>query len=370
MKIVINKNELKKELLIIENDEIVERYEETDISNRLEGNIYIGRPMNIIEGMQAAFVDIGEKNNAFIHFKDATNGKVNLSQPLLVQVKKDATKKKGAKLSSNISIIGRYIVYMPYADFVTISQKVEDEAEKKRLKKIATELLGGTAGAIMRTVSEGKEKDVIEKDLKKLIEKWEEIKSIEVDKYPKLIYKSLGMMEKILRDLIDKEIEQIITNDKDTYEEVKRLLVEFERKVKLKLQEDISEVLGLETQSKRMNERKIWLDSGAFITIDKTEALTAIDVNSGKYVGTKNLEQTSYEVNREATMEIAKQLRLRDIGGIIIIDYIDMQEDENKEKIRLLLRKCCKKDRSKVQIEEFTKLNLLEMTRKHMFSND
>lgn len=323
----------------------------------------------------AAFIDIGEKNNAFIHFKDMQGmgeEKTNLKKPILVQVKKDATSKKGAKLSSNISITGRYVVFMPYADFITVSQKIEDEKEKKRLKDIVKDLIPSHAGAIIRTSARDKNKKEIEKDIKSLIKKWEEIKNTEVDNVPKLLYRNDGLIGKLLKDLIDQNLECIITNSKEMYSEVETLLKEFEdnKNIKIEYKEDILQVLGLETKISKIHDRKIWLNSGAFITIDKTEALTAIDVNSGKYLGDNNLEQTSYEVNKEATVEIAKQIRLKDIGGIIVIDYIDMHENENKEKIIELLKKCCKKDRSKVQIAEFTKLNLLEMTRKHMFSND
>lgn len=371
-KIIINKKENKKDILILENDELIEQYEEKESSNRIEGNIYIGMPKNIINGMQAAFVDIGEKHNAFIHFKDIANKKIKINEPILVQVKKDAISRKGAKLSSSISLTGRYVVFMPYENFITISQKIEEESEKERLKEVVKQIIPKNYGAIIRTAAYEKDSVEIEKDIQELINKWEEIKNVEIDSVPKLIYKNDGLLEKTIKEFVDKDLKEIITNDQETYDEIKEIIksLKEQKQVKIEQKESSIQELGLENKLSKLQERKIWLHSGAFITIDKTEALTAIDVNSGKYLGNDNLENTSYEVNAEATLEIAKQIRLRDIGGIIIVDYIDMHSEVNKQKIIDLLKKSCKKDRAKIQIEEFTKLNLLEMTRKHMFSNE
>jgi len=365
-KIVVHKTEDNREILILENDKLIEKYKD---KTRLEGNIYIGKVKNKVEGMQAAFVDIGQENNAFIHFKDIEDN-VKEGQPILVQVKKDATMKKGAKLTTQIMLTGRYLVLMPNSNFSTISQKIEGQEERERLLSLLREMLSNEYGAIIRTSAEGKTYDAIKNDLQELIRKWEEIKATSIDVIPKIIYKAKTVLEKIIEDFIDKGISCIICDDKEGVAQIERIIKKTGEKIKIVYQEEVLSALGLETALQKMENRKIWLKSGAFITIDKTEALTAIDVNSGKYVGKENLEKTSYEVNVEATEEIAKQIRLRDIGGIIVIDYIDMHEDENKEKIIELLRKHSKRDRSKIQIEGFTKLNLLEMTRKHMFSND
>ena len=185
-----------------------------------------------------------------------------------------------------------------------------------------------------------------------------------------MLYQSENIIQKILTDLIDQDLIRVITNDENTYNDIKQKL-EYEKKdVKVDFQNDILEMYDLREQLEKLENRKVWLKCGGFITIDKTEALTAIDVNSGKYTGKKDLEQTIFTVNKEATVEIAKQLRLRDIGGIIIIDYIDMKDEENENKIIELFKEQLKKDRSKTQIVGFSKLNLLEMTRKHMCSND
>lgn len=364
--IVIDKNEVNTQILILEDGTLVERYEEKE---RLEGNIYVGKVKNKVNGMQAAFVDIGEAHNAFIHNRDMET-EVKAGAPILVQIKKEETTKKGAKLTTKIMLTGRYIIFMPNASFITISQKIENEKEKNRLLEIARKILPEKCGAIIRTSAEGKSKEQLQKEIEKLKKQWEKIKNTKIEEFPKKVYQTPTMLQKIILDLMDKKMMRILVNDLEMKKQIEQELQNIGEKIEVVYQEDVLASLGLETALAKLENRKIWLKSGAFITIDKTEALTAIDVNSGKYIGKKDLEQTSYEVNAEATEEIAKQIRLRDIGGIIIIDYIDMNKEENKEKIKELLKKYCKKDRSKTQIEEFTKLNLLEMTRKHMFSTD
>lgn len=264
---------------------------------------------------------------------------------------------------------------MPDADFITISQKIEDEKERDRLLKIVKEGLPKNCGAIIRTSAIGKDKAEIISDLQYMKKQWEDIENASIkqkDNVPTILYENSGVVKRILIDLADKDIHKIIVNNKEQYEEIKEILkfVNKEILVDLKDKECILDMYDLKTQLEKIQNRKIWLKCGGFITIDKTEALTAIDVNSGKYIGSKNLEQTVFTVNKEASIEIAKQLRLRDIGGIVIIDYIDMKEEEHKLKILEILKDSLKNDRSKTQIIGFTKLNLLEMTRKHMCSND
>ena len=231
------------------------------------------------------------------------------------------------------------------------------------------------SGAIIRTSSENKDVDIIKKDVEELINKWNEIESAQKNakQYPTILYKNDSILKKIFIDMVDKKIEKIITNNQDMHEDILDMLKEVGNnniKVELKENKDLIEEYCLTSQVEKIQNRKVWLKCGGFITIDKTEALTAIDVNSGKYIGTKDLEQTVYTVNKEASREIAKQLRLRDIGGIIVIDYIDMKLAENKKKIEEILEEELKKDRSKTQVIGFTKLNLLEMTRKHLGTNE
>ena len=398
--IIINQDKEKNKIVAIcENGKLVEKYEEKIGQERLEGNIYLGKVENVLLGMQAAFVDIGTEKNTFIHIKDVipkvsneTGNKnetlskydiknyIRSGMPILVQVKRDSTNKKGARVSTHISLPGRFIVLMPGTEFITISKKIEKEEEKKRLLEIVKNSLPKGYGVIVRTSAQERPKEVIEQDIQKVIQEYEEIqkKAQELEKNqkfePTLVYKSEGVIGKILTDLVDQDLMRIVTNHAEVAKEVTKFLEDTGLKSKVKLElkqnENVLNMYDIQEQIEKTNNRKIWLKCGGFITIDKTEALTAIDVNSGKYIGNKDLEQTVYTVNKEASIEIAKQLRLRDIGGIIIIDYIDMEKQETKQKILETLEEALKKDRSKTQIIGFTPLDLLEMTRKHMCSND
>lgn len=387
----IQTNKEQKQIALVENGKLIEYYEENNEIGRKEGNIYIGIVRDIVKGMQSAFVDIGTEKNSFIHLKDILpkideakekqeetmeiTDVVKPNQKLLVQVKKDSNEKKGARVSTHINLPGKYVVLMPNTDIITVSQKIEDEEEEKRLIKLVKENLSQGNGAIIRTSAEGKEKEVIE-DIKRIEEKWNKIIQTSISpklNRPKLLYRSENIIEKMLLDLADKKIEKVVVNNKKEKEQIEKLKLENKEYESLIIEQkqtvNLFDVYELHKQIEKLQNRKVWLKCGGFITIDKTEALTAIDVNTGKYTGNKNLEQTIYKVNREATIEIAKQLRLRDIGGIIIIDYIDMKKQENKENIEKILREELKKDRSKTQVEGFTKLDLMELTRKHICSH-
>lgn len=388
--IFINKENNNTTIAILEDGKLIERYEEMEKRAYLEENIYLGVVKNTLPGMQAAFVDIGANKNTFIHLKDVlpkvdiTKEKENINmnitsvikngQKLLVQVKRDATSIKGAKVSTHISIPSKYIVLMPENEIITASQKLMD-GEKKRLIEIVKSVIPPNYGLIIRTSSEGKSKEEIQDDINATIKVWEKIKEKAKkmqDKAPILIAEGNGFIKKMIIDLIDKNIDKIIVNDKKEFEVVNNIINDVGEKIKIELREneEILDTYGIKEQIEKSKQRKIYLNCGGFITIDKTEALTAIDVNSGKYTGKKDLEETILKVNKEATIEIAKQLRMRDIGGVIVIDYIDMNTEEDKKKIEELLKDELKKDRSKTQVVGFSKLNLLEMTRKHIRSEE
>ena len=389
IELIVNKNKELKTIAAVENGKLVEIYEEDEQSRkaRNEGNIYLGIVKNIVPGMQAAFIDIGTEKNSFIHVKDVIpqvdekiekridigiKEVVKPGQKILIQIQKDSNDKKGARTSTHIKLTGKFIILMPNTNIVTISQKIENENERERLIKAVKTVLPENTGAIVRTAAVKKNDKEIKEDIEQLLNKWNKIKS-KYDKLsnePQLLYKSPSIIEKIVLDLPENKIEKIIINDKKEYEEIKEMLLELNENIKLELQQDLLEKYELEKQIEKSKQRKIWLNCGGFITIDQTEALVAIDVNSGKFTGKSTLEETVYKVNYEATIEIAKQLRLRDIGGIIIIDYIDMQKEENKEKIENLLKENLKQDRAKTQVEGFTKLNLMELTRKHICSHN
>lgn len=394
--LLIDVSNNEKSILLVENGKLIEKYYEKQEQERLEGDIYLGIVENVLPGMQAAFVDIGKNKNTFIHIRDIipkasqeTGNKnedftkynikkyLKTGMPILVQVKKDSTNKKGARISAHLSFPGRFVVIIPNEKFVTLSQKIDDEKERERLKKIVKNNISQEYGAIVRTSAINKdEKEIIAdieqttEKIKKLFQNYEnEIKQMNNIK-PKLMLKSDDIILRLITDLIDQNLERIVTNNKEVFDIVNKKVKELGKNIKIEARNNIFELYDLKKQLEEIESRKIWLKCGGFITIDKTEALTAIDVNSGKYTGKDDLEQTIVKVNMEATIEIAKQLRLRDIGGIIIIDYIDMQNKENEDKIINLFKEQLKKDRSKTQIVGFSKLNLLEMTRKHICSND
>ena len=381
--ILIEKNEKSVTIAVIENGELAEIYNENNEEKRLEGNIYLGKVKNIVLGMESAFVDIGENKNALIHIKDilpkASNitgnlyedtSKIKISkiikpgEEIVVQVKKDCENQKGARVTKDIKLNGKLVIFMPYSKFITISQKIEKEEEKERLKKIVKEILPSEYGIIIRTAAENKNKEEIEKEIKKLISLWNDIQG-KIEKIknkgnsPAKLYDSSGIIGKIIVDLAENNLEKIYTNNKEISKEYPEL------KEKIEIIE--KPLTKFEALNKIKFNRKIWLKCGGFITIDETEALTAIDVNSAKFTGKSDVEKTVLKVNMEASKEIAKQVRLRDIGGIIIVDFIDMLEETDRNKIRDYIIECFKNDRSKVQVLEFTKLGLLEITRKHIF---
>lgn len=393
--IIINQEKEKKQILLLEDNELIEKYTESNHITRIEGNIYIGEVKDVLQGMQAAFINIGLKKNTFIHLKDilpkvdVAKEKENLENksvkkilkpgmPILVQVKKDFTDSKGAKVSTHISINSRYTILMPNTNIITISKKIEDQTERERLMQIAQKYLPENCGAIIRTSAMNKTEECIQEDLQISLEKWKEInriyqESVAIHKYPKLVYKTHSIIKKLLLDLIDKDLTKITVNQKEDYDYIMKLVKDFKVSnidVKLIQKDLLEDKIDLNKQIEKADNRRVWLKCGGFIAIDKTEALTAIDVNSGKYIGKDNAEATIFKVNKQASIEIAKQLRLRDIGGIIIIDYIDMQTEEDKQKIIDVLTEELKKDRSKTQVVGFSKLNLLEMTRKHICSNE
>ena len=388
--IIIYEENENKTIMYLENQKILEKYEENEENRTIEGNIYIGKVQNILSGLQAAFVDLGNGKNAFIHLKDILPKRniveeprldeseknlkikdyVKTGMPIIVEVKRDETSNKGARVSTHISLKGRFIVYMPNATFVTVSQKITDKTKREELVDITKKYLPENTGAIIRTVSENATEEQIKEDIQKQVEKWEKIKKMEVETFPKEIFNAGGIIKKIIIDLADNELDRIVVNTEKMKNKVNEILEEIDKKIEVcYTKENILEWYNIRKELQGASNRKVWLKNGGFITIDKTEALTAIDVNSGKFVGKNNLEETIFQVNEQAANEIAKQIRLRDIGGIILIDFIDMYTDEHKKKIIDIMKEKTKADRSRVQIEEFTKLNLLELTRKHICSN-
>lgn len=389
LELIVDKENKAKKIALVENGKLIEYYEDNGKSNRNEDNIYVGTIKDIIPGMQSAFIDIGTEKNAFIHLKDILpkiNEKeekkvinknikdvVHVNDKLLVQIKKDSDVQKGARVSTHISLPSKYIVLMPNTNIITISKKIEEIKEQNRLITIIKNNLPENMGAIIRTSAKNMAEKDLTQDINYVFNTWKQIQKRYNEgniKSPSLIYKSPDIAEKIIIDTFFKGLEKIITNNKKYYEELVNLksLNDSYKNIEIlfKEKQDVMDCYDIKKQVEKMQDRKIWLKCGGFITIDKTEALTAIDVNTGKFTGKKNLEDTIFKVNEEATYEIARQVKLRDIGGIIIVDYIDMNEIKNKEKIENLLKEKLKEDRAKTQVEGFTKLDLMEFTRKHI----
>ena len=394
-KIIINEDDAKNVVMaVMENGKAVEIYKKDVNQKNQEGNIYCGIVRNILPGMQSAFIDINENKNAFIHIKDILpkannttgnkeekfekydiNDYIKVGDTILVQAKKEEEGKKGARVSKHISLTGKYVVLMPEVEFITVSQKIENEEKKEELKDIIKEILPEETkyGVIVRTAAEFASKESLEEDINNLINGWKKIlevyEGIKSGRKPVKIFDNDEFISKAIIGLLSEDELEIVVNNKEIFEKVENIIHQFiGKKISNKVEENLLEKYEIDTELNKMQERKIWLKCGGFITIDKTEALTAIDVNSGKFVGSKksDKEQTVYKVNKEATIEIARQLKLRNISGIIVVDYIDMEKDEDRKRILDVLSKEIKKDRSKVQIIGFTKLDLLEITRKKL----
>lgn len=376
--LIKQENDFRK-IYLIEEEKLVEYYEEKIDSNSIEGNIYIGKVQNVVPGLEAAFIDIGEEKNVFIHRNDLLNYNKELpinkiikpGERILVQVMKDKIQRKGAKVTEKISLRGKLVVLHPNRNFITVSSKIKNNLRKEELKKYLQDILPKGMGAIARTSSEFASNDEIKKDLDFLLKKWKYIQNIKAVDFPKKIYDSGGILSKVIIDLSKNNLDKIEVNSNELKEIISNILKQIDGKINLEISNiDYNYKYNISKEINKMDKQKIWLNSGGFITIDYTEALIAIDVNTGKFIGKKNLEDTIYKVNEEAVIEIARQMRLRDLGGIIIIDFIDMNNPKDIENIILKFKEETIKDRSKVQIEGFTKLNLLELTRKRIYINE
>jgi len=377
---------------LVENKELSEIYIDVNKGNGIAGNIYKGRVTNVLPGMQAAFVDIGLEKNAFLFVKDAQpyafceemeiyvsdspykehqiDELLRVGQELIVQVVKEAIDTKGPRVTTHITLPGRFLVIMPSVDYVGVSRRICDETEKERLKEMAAECKPADMGLIVRTAAIGCSKEDFEADIQFLTKLWETIlvrkKAVESSK---VIHRDLTLIYKTVRDLFTKDVDRMVINNKEQYEKVIEIIDITAPHMKNKVEyytktEDLFESYQLEAKINRLASRKVWLKNKGYIVIDQTEALTSIDVNTGKFVGSKDFEDTVYLTNMEAAKEIGRQLRLRDIGGIIIIDFIDMHNKDHEEAVIEALKLTLKKDRTKNNVLGMTQLGLVEMTRK------
>ena len=376
---------------LLEDKELVEIYIERPKQERLLGNIYRGKVSSVLPGMQAAFIDIGYEKNAFLYVGDAISQKefseeedelyqevkgqnineiLRPGQEITVQVIKEPIGTKGPRVTTHITLPGRHLVLLPNADYVGVSRRIENESERSKLKKVAEKIKPEGMGLIVRTASEGMSAEDFNHDINFLVKLWDKIKQKErAGAVPRCIHKDLSLIYRIVRDLFTWEIDKFIINDREQYTRVLELVEMMSPALKVRVEYfsksyNLFEYYQIESKISKALSRKIWLKCGGYLVIDKTEALTVIDVNTGKYVGGNNLEDTVLKTNIDAAKEIAKQLRLRDIGGIIIIDFIDMHEAEHQQMVLDALKLALKKDRTKSTVIGMTGLGLIEMTRK------
>lgn len=383
-KILFNVTPEETRMVMIEDGRLTEMEAERPDHSHLVGNIYKGRVQNVLPGMQAAFVDIGQKKNAFLYLGDGSSSdgrragggeKLSVGRPVTVQVIKDAVGTKGPRVTTQISLPGRNIVLMPTADYIGMSRRIADEEERSRLHGIAQEICPEGMGLIIRTLAVGQDRETLAADVQYLLKLWESLCARNrVLAAPALLYRDADMAIRVVRDLMTEEVEQLIVDDADTYRRVgalvKCLSPALETRVELyEGRVPLFREYGVAEEAETLTDREVELPSGGFLVIDRTEALTVIDVNTGKFVGDSNLSDTVYQANMEAAEEILRQLRLRDIGGIIVVDFIDMDTEEQKEGLLSFLRERAKWDRTKTNIIGLTALGLVEITRKKSRQN-
>ncbi|WP_195336197.1 Rne/Rng family ribonuclease [Paraclostridium bifermentans] len=363
--IVIESLVNSQKVAVLEDGKLSELFIESNSSKNVS-NIYRGIVKKALKGIEAYFVDIGSDKLAYLSMKK--NEEIKCGQDILVQVNKEAIGTKGAKLNTEISFAGRYLVYIPSNDRLTISNKIKLEKERFRLKKIVQGVDEEFTG-IIRTEAVGCSKEEIEQDIFDLKEKYNRVlKEYKLGIGPKLLYKDLDFASKYVKDNANDSVLKIIVNNNDKYEELKNILGHIDKNYKDKLllenNKDVFDLHSVQSQIDKCLNRKVWLKSGGYLIIDKTEALTVIDVNTGKFTGNSNLEETIYQTNLEAAIEISKLLRIRDIAGIIIVDFIDMQKNEYKKNLLEVLSKETDKDRRKTNVMGMTKLGLVEIARR------
>jgi ribonuclease G len=408
-RIVVNVGVTETRLAVQDGNQLTELYVERARRRSIVGNIYKGVVTNVLPGMQAAFVEIGLSKDAFLYGGDYTanlgeeddhggpgeeddardvdlgEGEVETrvtpahapieemlrkGQEILVQVSKESLGSKGARVTSFISIPGRYIVYMPQSRHIGVSRRIHDEAERERLRGIVKAVRPPTGGFIVRTVAEGKGEEELVADIQFLSRLWTQVQNrFETVKAPALLHEEMDLTFRVVRDLFSPEVEEFLVDSEEGYQKVLQyantLVPQLASRVKrYEGKPPIFEATGIEKEIDKALRRRVWLKSGGYIVIDHTEALVAIDVNTGKYVGKRDFEETVLKINLEAAAEAVRQIRLRDLGGIIILDFIDMERAEHREQVSRALTKALADDKARTNVLEISELGIVEMTRK------
>ncbi|MFC1715168.1 ribonuclease E/G [Candidatus Poribacteria bacterium] len=410
--IIVSKDEYETRAALLEDKTLAELFIERRGERYVLGNIYKGRVNSVLPGMQAAFIDIGLDRNAFLHVSDVAHHLeeyedfmvdddsaesnapqrrrggskkrretpsitelLKKGQEILVQVDKEPMDTKGPRVTAYVTLPGRYLVYMPTVEHVGISRRIEDETERQRLKEIVERTRSKNQGFIVRTAAAGKGEEEFSSDMKFLAGHWERINQrAQNSSAPCLIHEDLGLIFRVIRDVFTKDVSRFVIDSEEDYDRILDFIDSLSPQLKSKLKkysetkeydedESIFEVFSIEKQIRKALRQKIWLKSGGHIVLSPTEALVAIDVNTGKYVGRENADETILKTNLEAATEIARQIRLRDLGGIIIIDFIDMDKEDHKNQVLKILDDGLKQDRSRTNVLQITDLGLVEMTR-------
>ena len=394
--IIINSSVGETRIALLENGRLVELFVEQPEYERMVGDIYLGKVVNVVVGMQAAFVDIGLEQDAFLHFSDigdvlldykqfiSLNGTRKSSknqrkrpipkegQEILVQVIKEHINRKGARVTTELSFPGRFLVLVPNSDLVGVSKKIQRLKEKKDLKKFARDLKPSGFGLIVRTVAQNKDEKILKADLDSLVNQWDKFAAkLKHATSPSLVYKDITMASGVIRDLFTRDVTKVRLDSKKLFKEITNYLKDVSPQLVTRVElykgkKPIFDSFGIESEFEKSLSRKVWTPNGGYLIFDHTEALVAIDVNSGKYIGGKVPEENILRVNLEACREIARQLRLRDMGGIIVIDFIDMLEAKNKKKLRDEFLKELRKDRAQVNISQISEFGIIEMTRERV----
>ena len=390
--ILINSTPVQTRVALVESGVLQEIYVERSSHKGLVGNIYLGRVMRVLPGMQAAFVDIGLERASFLHVSDLVTldasgvevrgdetrdirDLVCEGQSVVVQVVKDPLGSKGARLTTHLSVSSRYLVFMPYTRHVGISQRIEDEAERERLRALveSTAVAGGAAapgGFIVRTAAEGVAGEGIESDMRFLVRLWGSLRErIARATAPALVHEDLPLAMRTLRDLVRPDLEKIRIDSTESFERLREFAGQFvpEAVERLELYQGdrpIFDLYSVEDEIEKALGRRVQLKSGGYLIVDQTEAMTTIDVNTGAFVGSRNLEETIFKTNLEAATALARQLRVRNLGGIIIIDFIDMQDPDHKRQVLRNLERALERDHARTAISTVSELGLVQMTRK------
>ncbi|HEY8486581.1 MAG TPA: Rne/Rng family ribonuclease [Limnochordales bacterium] len=382
---------------LLEDRRLMEVFVERDAHQRVVGNIYKGRVENVLPGMQAAFVNIGLERNAFLYLGDVVpylNGRdpdqdaepvegspfpdrrtVQPHQEIVVQVSKEPIGGKGARVVTSVSLPGRYLVLMPHVEFVGISRRIELDSERERLKGLARRLRPKGMGLIVRTAAEGRSEDELSRDLQVLLRVWERIQhKARRASAPALLYRDHDLVFRLVRDLVTEELARVVVDSRAEFQKIVDLMEGIDPGLRSRVQlyqgeRPLFEEFGVEAELERALERRVWLPCGGYLVIDHTEAFTAVDVNTGRFTGGANLAETVLRTNLEAAVEIPRQLRLRDLGGIILVDFIDMDRKEDQEQVLATLERELARDRTRTQVLGFTRLGLVEITRKKTREN-